>query len=468
MPHSHAPATNVASSLLTLGASYLKLIQNFQYTAKFYDFFLYICYHKSMKKILLSILSAGILFFLSSCSGITGYSVLLWGIPEHNLLDSDIVPVYIKSNISHVYVIGIPETDEKIEVPLWQITEPQKKRKALKMAQAYKDYKHQYALIKIDGLPIRSEPVNTSKQVYRLRKNETIKLLYKGKGAAPMSGNKALEGDWLKVLTQTGTTGWCFSYNLKQIEMADDGTFLSDGSEDIVEEDFTLKNILSKRWYPDSYTAMIREQHIDINRMNSSYGFETGAESGTVSLTMAGLNISWPYNGVSKTQEGTYKYNDIPIEITVRNSDFIVVRYTNESGKPQDFNLVTIAENIDELVANESKRRIDEYARLYENGGKFKSSNYGQLQFNIDGTFIWKGYNRLVPSLIVKNAGTSGTVSIKYFISNSLKANYNGIITLKFEKMNKELNFLYELDGKKIGSGGKFLTVELYKNGKVK
>lgn len=403
-----------------------------------------------MKKLILSIFSTGVLFLLSSCSGVTGYSVLLWGIPEHNLMDTDIVPVYIKSNISHVYVIGIPETGEKIEIPLWQITEPQKKGKALKLSQAYQDFKHQYALAKIDGLPIRGEPVNTSKQVYRLRKNETIKLLYKGKGVAPMSGSKPLEGQWLKVLTQNGTTGWCFSYNLKQVEIDKFGTFISDGIEEIQEEDVVLKQILAKRWYPDYYTAMIREQHIDIKRMNSSYGFETGAESGTVRLTMPGVNVNWQYNGVSKNTEDTYKYNDIPIEITVRNQDFIVVRYTDDSGKPQDFNLVTISENIDELVANEIKRRTDEYAALYENGGKFKSSNYGQLQFNIDGTFTWRGYNRLVPALIVKNAGTTGTVSIKYFISNSLKSTYNGIITLKFEKMNKELNFLYELDGKNI------------------
>ena len=53
-----------------------------------------------------------------------GYSVLLWSVPESGLSDGDIVPVYIKSKISGVYVIGIPDTEDKIEVPLWQITDP--------------------------------------------------------------------------------------------------------------------------------------------------------------------------------------------------------------------------------------------------------------------------------------------------------------------------------------------------------
>ena len=35
-----------------------------------------------------------------------GYSVVLWTIPEQQIKSGDIVPVYIKSNISHVYVIG--------------------------------------------------------------------------------------------------------------------------------------------------------------------------------------------------------------------------------------------------------------------------------------------------------------------------------------------------------------------------
>ncbi|HIW37271.1 MAG TPA: SH3 domain-containing protein, partial [Candidatus Treponema faecavium] len=41
-----------------------------------------------------------------SCSKLMGYSVVLWTDPEKNLSDGDIVPVYIKSNISQTYVIS--------------------------------------------------------------------------------------------------------------------------------------------------------------------------------------------------------------------------------------------------------------------------------------------------------------------------------------------------------------------------
>lgn len=58
-----------------------------------------------------------------------GYSVVLWNIPEQNIQSGDIVPVYIKSNISHVYVIGNHD-GEKVEVPLWRLTEPVKKERS--------------------------------------------------------------------------------------------------------------------------------------------------------------------------------------------------------------------------------------------------------------------------------------------------------------------------------------------------
>ena len=70
-------------------------------------------------------------FQFVACNDIMGYSVLLWNEPEYKLQDGDIVPVYIRSNISSVYVVGVTdeEGEKKIELPLWQLTEPVSKRK---------------------------------------------------------------------------------------------------------------------------------------------------------------------------------------------------------------------------------------------------------------------------------------------------------------------------------------------------
>ena len=89
-----------------------------------------------MKRIIffLILLCGGIYF--TGC-GKMGYGVMLWSLPEKNIYDDDIVPVYIRSNINKVYVIGTPQSKEKIEVPLWFVSAPESKSKARKTAKLY-------------------------------------------------------------------------------------------------------------------------------------------------------------------------------------------------------------------------------------------------------------------------------------------------------------------------------------------
>ena len=375
-----------------------------------------------------------------------GYGVLLWNVPEYELEGGDIVPVYIKSNISHVYVIGTKNEKEKVEVPLWKLTEPESRRKAVKTAEKFKEFAHTYASVALDGLPMRSEPVNTSKQVYRLRKNESIKILYKGKGQAVMSGNNPLEGDWLRVLTSDGTQGWCFSYNLRLYDVDKAGN--RKGTEELSKSDENLEaleNALLEVWYPDSYKAMIDSGRIDIEKLNPSYMFRLDSDSQKLYFTMPKISKSWDYKGASVLSDGQYKLTDIPIALAVRRPDFIVLRYTGETGKPEDFNLVTIEENLDEILQTETERRAAIYKRLYEFGPYFRSSSYGTLEFQMGNSFVWNGNRLLAPSILpsIKN---KGTVHIKYFLTRSLSSVYDGVITFSFDGINKEVNFLYKIE----------------------
>ena len=102
-----------------------------------------------MKKTFLlsvSALLASVFLFLTSCSSeIMGYSVVLWNIQDENkgekiaVADGTIVPVYLKSHINNVYVIGIPGSKTKIEIPLWKISKPESKKKASVNAKKYRN-----------------------------------------------------------------------------------------------------------------------------------------------------------------------------------------------------------------------------------------------------------------------------------------------------------------------------------------
>lgn len=382
---------------------------------------------------------------LSSCSGIMGYSVLLWELPEQKISDGDIVPVYIKSNISHTYVIGAPSG--KTEVPLWQLTAPQSRRKARNTAKKYAEYRRQYARVALDGLPVRAEPVNTAKQVYRLRKNEEIKLLYKGVGQPVMSGQNPLEGDWLYVLTADGTQGWCFSYNLRPY--AKDGAGQPDGGEMPEEDDAQddpLAEILSKVWYPDSYLAMIKSGKIDPKRLVPSYNLSLNSETKRLSFSMPGIHESWDYAGAVRTGDSQYTLKDIPIVLTLKKDSSLVARYTGEDGKPEDFGLAVIENDINALVQAEQNRRERAYRKIFAAGPQFRSSNYGRLVFKEDHLFTWSDNRLLVPSVIAASARSGGTVSVKYFLDKTLALSYDGVLTFQFEGMKKEVNFLYKME----------------------
>lgn len=402
------------------------------------------------KTTFISILTFLLLIFVSCSGRVKGYGVLLWNLPEQKLQDGDLVPVYIRSNISQVYVIGT--SNGKIEIPLWQITDPEMKFKAKKTAKKYEEYKHTYASVALDGLPMRAEPVNTAKQVYRLKKAETIKVLYKGQGQAVMAGKNALEGDWLRVLTSDGTVGWCFSYNLRLFQTDADGNRING---EIVEEenkvDAELTEMLKGIWYPESYKVMIDTGRIDPSRINLSYNLHLDEETNKLSFNMPeAKNKEWDYTGAVEdntiVNANAYKLNDIPIIVSVKSPTYIVVRYTGESGKPEDFNLVTIEEDIEQLMQEEIQRRETEYERLYMFGPNFRSSSYGQLSLRENHTFTWNNKNLLVPGVIPSGAKSTGTVQIKYFVIRSLSAAYDGVVTFKFDGTNKEVNFFYKIE----------------------
>lgn len=460
-------------------------------------------------------------FIFSSCQNILGYSVVLWNLDEYNIADGTIVPVYIKSNISQVYVIEVPVKSatsslnsadftssgtssvksalltssgnssttsassfaqasvsatsataqatsssqsaksaqksakqkkskpltQKVEVPLWKLTEPESKSKAQKRAASLSEYQGKYASCVLDGLPIRQDKVNTSKQVYRLRKGEIIRTLYEGNGAIPTNGKSNLEGKWLRVLTSTGVQGWCFSYNLRLFAMNADGTYGEGAAEaNIQEKDSVLEQFLATKWYPDFYNSMVNSKNIDLENMKTEFGFDTGFSSGTVSLVLPKFSVSYKFNGTSKVDDGVYKFDDTPIQVSVHSEKSIAVQYTDERGMPRTYNFISLPEdvNIQDLISDEISRRQELYDSIRRNGPLYKSSYYGTINFETENNFRWTNFSRLVPSVIERNATSNGTVSIQYSLPNTLKKDWNGVLTLKFDGMEKEINFLYK------------------------
>ncbi|WP_252722233.1 SH3 domain-containing protein [Treponema medium] len=297
-----------------------------------------------------------------------------------------------------------------------------------------------YAAVKRDGLPLRSTPDNTGKQVYRLRESQIVKVLWKGEGAPVVARDKPLEGDWLYVMTNDGTRGWCFSYNLFTYDEGEP-TVSRQTTETVADE--ILTTILKSRWYPEYYRNMIRKKQIDPERMTDTFGFFPGDGTGVARIMLKDEQLAFSYTGITKNRMGAYQFEGSPLLMQIRDSDTIAVNYTDEKGRVQIQYFITLKEDPQELAQAETERRNDALQTLVTTGPVFNSVNYGVLQFLDGGRFLWKGYQVLSPTIIPKGVGNSGSVAIRYFISAKLKTEYMGILSFKFDGSGDWIDFFY-------------------------
>ncbi len=403
------------------------------------------------RKIVSITFALAVLSLFSSCSGSLGYGVMLWGDEEHGISDGEIVKVYFRSNISHTYNISRTDDSEKFEIPLWKITEPESKSAASRQVKRFEEFKGTFARVKQNRLPIRSAPDNTKENaVYFLRENEVIRVLYRGDGVSVVNGRGDMAGEWLRVLTSSGTIGWCFSNKLELYKGDIAGLPVSENNIAAAEngEDLVLNSALQQKWYPDYYASMIRNNRIDIRRIDSSYGFNFGSqnERPAASAVTDSETHTWAYESIEKNADGDYELKgaDSKVSFSLKKEGSLVLTYS-EKGKPKKLTFVSIDRDIDELIEKEKLRRAAEIEGIKASGPVFVSSNYGAIVFENDGKIKWNSYSKLVPEIIGKNAGSSATVSIEYFISNQLKSAYDGVLTVRFSGINKGINFLYKL-----------------------
>ncbi|EFW36635.1 SH3 domain-containing protein [Treponema phagedenis] len=383
------------------------------------------------------------LFGLTSCSDRIGYGVVNWSSLEPSLTAGDIVPVYVRSNISKVYIIGIEK--QKLEVPLWQLSF----FTSMKEAQAYVDktneYRYAYANAKIDGLPLRAKAENTAKQVYRLRQGQTVKILWKGAGEPVIARDKQLEGEWFEVMTNDGTTGWCFSYNLQIFDERESA--VGQETHDDSANDPALQAVFTKNWYPESYRKMILKKQINIEEMATDWGFAPGEKKGVAKVEIKNDRFSFPYSKLTKTTTNTYLFEGSSLSMQIRDENTVVLQFIDNNGKPRTETFITLEKTPEEIITEEQERRAAILKNLYLAGPVFRSKNYGKLEFQDNNKFIWNGAKALSPAIIPKNSGYSGYIAVRFFIDSSVKSEYKGVLSFDFDGASEWVNFLYVLSG---------------------
>jgi hypothetical protein len=365
-----------------------------------------------------------------------------------------VLPVYIRSNIDGVWVVGVPEASQgakkKIELPLWQLELYKSKRKALAAAERFSEFAKMYAETSQDGLPIRAEPDNSARRVYRLKQGEIVKVLARAEGSPAMSGDTPLPGEWLKVLTDDGSTGYCFSYRLRLFEH-ERGSLASGGAVKAVEtvaEDPKLDLVLSRPWSPEAYKEMIETRRIDLDRFSERWGFFPGQDLGIVRISLPNLELSYPYTAVTRVEDNVWRFEGTPVQVTLRNDSLLAVQYSDAGGAQRTLLFTALGNDVVDLIAQENERRNALLDAIRKRGPSFRSENYGLLTFLEDGAFTWTNFQLLVPSIVGDEALPSGRAEIKLFLDDSLAPSYTGALSLRFDGQSSTTNvdFLYVLE----------------------
>jgi hypothetical protein len=367
-----------------------------------------------------------------------------------------VLPVYIRSNIDQVWVAGIPEEYrqqgskiDKFEIPLAKLELAGSKSKALQMAEAFAPYALTYAETLQDGLPIRESPDNSARRVYRLKQGEIIKILAPAEGIVAVgTTGDPLPGEWFQVLTEDGSTGYCFSYRLKLFEHTG-GVLVSAPREQQAAEDPDLELLLSRTWSAESYRTMVNSRRINLEELLEHWGFDPGQDTGIARIRIKDLDRTFSYTAIRSTGTRSWRFEGSVLQMDLRSDTTLAVQFTENGGVLRTIFFVALPTDVDDLIVQETARREELFAAIYAQGPAYTSHNYGTISFTEDGHFSWTGYDLLVPQVIPASALGTGTVSMRLFLSNTLADRYTGALTLNFSGVNgpaASVNFMYSPD----------------------
>lgn len=394
---------------------------------------------------------SGLLF--GSCDRHLGWGVLLWAAADPVVPSGTILPVYIRSNLNQVWVAGIPDEyrtgdqGNKFEIPLWQLEFRKTKSAARKYAAAFSEYAATYAEILQDGLPVRDTPDNNARRVYRLKLGQIIKILSREEGTPAISTTgEPLPGDWFRVLTEDGTTGYCFSYRLKLFEHTGGPLAATpDAAEDIPDPE--LEYILSKIWSPEYYLTMISEKKVNIEEFAKAWQFLPGQETGIARIYHPDVDRTFSYSGIRRTGNRSWRFDGASLQMSLQTDTTLVVQYSENRGALQTLLFVALPSEVPDIITQELGRRDALFEILYIQGPHYTSTNYGSLTLGAKGTFTWSDYDLLIPEVIPSAALGNGTVDMGLFLDLSLTDRYDGALSFRFSGAGgPAANFLYTLE----------------------
>lgn len=404
--------------------------------------------------VLPAILLIAILGIASSCTPRLGWGLILWTLPEAGLPTGSIVPVYIKSDIGKVYVIGLPASPGgKIEVEQWRVELFRTKARAQRRVKEMAEYLDAFMSATRDGVPLRYKPTNAEKRVFKLRQGQVVKVLAKVEGELVSTGGKVLPGDWYMVMADDGTMGYVFSYAMKLYRESE---VPSQGGTESADFSASIDAFFKQTWRPAYFQEMIDSGTVDPDRFSRKFGLFTDAVRKQIRIELPGQSLLFSYDSILESSGSAVFESSAmpggPLRISFPGENRILARWSQS----QEF--LVISQDIDEAIRKEKLARQDRLISFVSAAASaahlpattpslgFSAPAAGTLSFGVSGKFSWTGMDALPAGFIPQGAGDSGHIAIRYGLDDSLRASWDGALSLGFSGMDGVwTDFFYRL-----------------------
>lgn len=437
---------------------------------------------------------------LSSCAHRLGWGLVLWTASEGSIPAGSIVPVYIRSNIDKVYVVGSLDGKKKLELPLWQLELFPTKGKARARLAELGENASLYLIAGRDGLPVRKSAEGAADRVFRLKDGEAVKVLAKAQGEKVQTGGQVLEGDWYFVMTGDGTRGYVFSNTMRLFDERKDGSLAAASaaaSESAQAVDVDL--LFSRTWRPEYFQSMLDDGRIDLDSFSQRYGLFADAVRKQIRIELPAASEVFNYSGISE-KDGDYLFEGTSLKLHFDGESRLSADWSGAEGASdatqaqpdaagsaattattaagasagsaapattaamaptptaaapsKEASFVVLSTDIREAIRAEEGRRQKLLDSFLEGGAEWSLPSGSKLLFSRSKRFTLSGAQAFpegyLPSAFAAGAeAVSGDLAFRLYLSPALASKWEGALSLRSssDQSGSWADFLYRHEG---------------------
>ncbi len=384
----------------------------------------------------------GLLLALASCGGPGDLALVLWAPQGGPLANGDQVSVVRLSEESGKATVRAKAVKGTVELEAWRLRLAASRDKLREEAEAYAPYSSAFAYAQRDGLPLRENPEQEARRVYKLREGQVVKVLSRGEQKVQIG---SYEDYWYRVLTDDGYEGWCFGYFLPVFQSSGDP--LTEAAA-LKARDPLLEALQATAWRPEFFQEMVDNGRIDLERFSPEIGFFLDAARRQALLSLPGFRQSWDYREIANVGPNRYVIAGPELRVTMSGPERMVLTYPRkEQQLAQVF--INFSGDLSAIIDAEKARRQALFQEFLRRGQVLTSNAYGRIRLSEGMRFHWDGFGRLADQAFLRPVAGDGVVDFPYHLSQELAASFDGVITFRFAEYGptQGTSFVYKFDG---------------------